>query len=135
MLLDSLKAGALYFVIVFVAGFVLGAVRVLAVVPMLGELNAVLVELPIILTVSWISCRRVIDRFRVESSVVSRLVMGALAFNLLIIAEVGLGVLVFGRSLSEATSRMQALPGVVGLAGQIAFALFPLAQIRLTNRR
>ena len=47
------KGGALYAIIVFVIGFIFGTIRVLLLVPRLGETNAVIVEAPIILAASW----------------------------------------------------------------------------------
>ena len=58
-------AGLAYFGIVFATGFALGTLRVLAVTPRLGENAAVLLELPIILTLSWVACRWLISRFDV----------------------------------------------------------------------
>ena len=49
------KAGALYAIIVFVIGFILGTIRVLLVAPRLGETTAVIIEAPIMLAASWFS--------------------------------------------------------------------------------
>jgi hypothetical protein len=46
-----------YFGIVYALGFALGTVRVLAVAPRIGELPAVLLEAPIMLAASWVTCR------------------------------------------------------------------------------
>jgi hypothetical protein len=48
-----LLTGTAYIVAVFAAGFVLGVLRTLVLVPLFGELAAVLVELPVMLTVAW----------------------------------------------------------------------------------
>ena len=60
-----IKGGAAYFALVFAAGFALGVVRVLVLAPRLGALSAVALELPLILTVSWIACGWVLKRFSV----------------------------------------------------------------------
>jgi hypothetical protein len=127
---SAIKAGLLYFVIVFAAGFVLGTLRVIVLLPLIGEIAAVALELPIILTISWLVCRRLISRFSVPATASHRLAMGALAFCLLMLAEVGLSVLVFDRSGAEYLAHLQMAPGLLGLAGQIAFALLPLAQLK-----
>ena len=57
----SLTAGLAYFAIVFVIGFVLGLIRVPFLVPLLGKLTAVLIELPIILTLAWLICRQLVS--------------------------------------------------------------------------
>ena len=55
-------AGALYAIIVFVIGFILGTIRVLLVAPRLGETIAVIIEAPVILTASWFVCRWCVKR-------------------------------------------------------------------------
>jgi hypothetical protein len=67
-----LKAGAVYFTIVFAVGFLLGTVRVLVLVPRVGETAAVMIELPIILAASWITCRWLIARFSVPARPMAR---------------------------------------------------------------
>jgi hypothetical protein len=59
----AVLAGAAYAGIVFAGGFVLGTIRVLALSPRL--LPAVQLELPIMLALSWTTCRRITRRFAV----------------------------------------------------------------------
>jgi uncharacterized membrane protein YhdT len=127
---SAIKVGILYFAIVFAAGFLLGTFRVFVLLPLIGELAAVALELPIILIISWLVCRRLINRFSVPATASQRLAIGALAFCLLMLAEVGLSVLVFDRSGAEYLAHLQTAPGLLGLAGQIAFALLPLARLK-----
>jgi hypothetical protein len=54
---ETLKAGAVYFALVFAAGFVLGTVRTLWVVPRLGVRTAELAEAPIMFGVSILAVR------------------------------------------------------------------------------
>ena len=95
-----------YVATVFAAAFVLGALRVMLVVPRLGELAAVTLEVPVVLGLSWLA-------------------MGGMAFALLMLAETLLGITLFGRSLASILATMATLPGLVGLAGQIGFGLVP----------
>lgn len=127
---SAIKVGILYFAIVFAAGFLLGTFRVFVLLPLIGELAAVALELPIILIISWLVCRRLISRFSVPATASQRLAMGALAFCLLMLAEVGLSVLVFDRSGAEYLAHLLTAPGLLGLAGQVAFALLPLSQLK-----
>jgi len=127
----ALKAGLVYFGIVFAAGFIFGAVRVTVLEPRVGAALAVIVEGPIILAVSWTVCRRLITRFSVPSSLAPRLAMGGAAFGLLIIAEVGLSLSMFGRTLAEHFAIYRNAGGVIGLAGQLVFGLFPVVQYNL----
>lgn len=123
-----LFTGTAYVVAVFAAGFVLGVLRTLVLVPLLGELAAVLVELPLILTIAWLSCTRILLRWPLSPP--SAVGMGAIAFLLLVLAEAGLSKLLAGRGLAEHLALYSQLPHQVGLAGQLAFALFPWIQAR-----
>jgi hypothetical protein len=125
----SLLAGASYFGCVFAAGFALGAVRTTSVGPLMGETFAVAMELPIILAIAWIACRWLIDRFDVPSRLVPRAAMGAVAFALLMAGELSISRLLTGRSAAEHLQLYRGSSHMLGLAGQIAFALFPVLQV------
>lgn len=133
--MTALKAGLLYFLLAFAAGFALGTIRVLFLVPAIGETAAVLVELPIMLTVSWIACRFVVDRLHVPPVASARAAMGIFAFVLLMIAEMGVAWLLGRRSVSAYLAHYVTLAGALGLVGQLAFAAFPVLQLRFTGRR
>ncbi len=124
----SASAGIVYFAVVFGVGFVLGTVRVLVIQPRIGQLIAVLVELPVMLTVSWFACRWVVRQFAVRDSRPDRLVMGAVAFALVMIAELGVSVFVFGRTPTAHLESFRAADTVLGLLMQMLFALFPIIQ-------
>jgi hypothetical protein len=126
--LPALKAGLAYFAVVFSAGFALGAIRFLIVSPRIGELPAVLLELPLMLMVSWTASRWLIRSFNVNGELTARLVMGAFAFGLVMMAEAALSVFGFGRTISEHLEAFRAIPVLLGLAGQVAFAIFPVLQ-------
>jgi hypothetical protein len=122
------KAGGLYAIIVFLIGFILGAIRVLLVAPRLGETTAVIGEVPMMLAASWLICRWCVDRLDVTRTVPARSLMGLVAFVVLISAEVGLGV-VLGRSLLEQLTSYESPAGAIGLAAQVIFAIFPVIQV------
>ena len=132
-LLRAALAGLSYVTVVFAVGFALGALRVLVLTPRLGENIAVLLELPIILAVSWFACRWLITRFNVPSQLTSRLIMGGLAFTILMIAELGVSVFVFGRTFSGHLGQYETWHSLLGLAGQITFAVFPLVQAAIAR--
>jgi hypothetical protein len=113
---------------VFAIGLVLGTIRVLVVIPRVGETNAVLLELPLMLALSWFACSWLVRRLAVPRNAAHRLVMGAVAFALLMLTELGVSVLGFGRTLAEHLAGYQAQGAQLGLAAQLAFALFPLVQ-------
>jgi hypothetical protein len=121
-------AGAAYFLILFLAGFVLGTVRMLQVAPRVGDITAVLLELPLMLTASWVVCRFLIRRMGLAAGVTPRLLMGLTGFILLILAEIALGLVGFGRSLEMQLAALAQPAGFIGLAGQVAFGAIPLLQ-------
>lgn len=126
--LHAANAGLAYFGVVFAAGFGLGVLRVFFVTPRLGETVAVLFELPVILALSWLACRWLITRLDVSPRVTARLIMGGLAFAILMAAEFAVSKFAVGRSLWDHLDHYRELPALLGLAGQVAFALFPIIQ-------
>jgi hypothetical protein len=81
------EAGALYAIIVFLIGFILGTIRVLLVAPRLGETTAVILEAPMMLAASWFVVRWCVDRLDVRRTIQARLLMGLVAFMVLMSAE------------------------------------------------
>ena len=124
----ALAAGCVYFLIVFAAGFALGTLRVLLIAPRVGEMAAVALELPAMLAASWFAAGWVARRFAVPARLAPRLAMGAIAFAVLMLAEFALAA-TMGRSPAAFAAALLTAPGLLGLAGQIAFALCPAARI------
>ena len=122
----ALKAGIAYFVVVFAFAFAMGTLRVLVLVPRLGELTAVLIEVPLVVAVSWWVCTRAVARWQVGNAKRDRLLMGAYAFGLLIAVEWTLSVTAFGRTSAQFVQAMFTPAGAIGLAGQVVFGLMPL---------
>ena len=115
-MVDNLfRAGTTYFALVFSAAFVLGAIR------------TTVLELPIVLSISWKASAWVVRKQRISSGHIDRIVMGSVAFGLLMMAEFLLAVQAFDKTLPEfAYELISSKPEMVGLAGQIVYALFPL---------
>lgn len=122
--MNSTKAGATYFAIIFLLGFVLGSARVLFVIPRIGALAATLLELPVILAASWFVSGWLIKKLQVAPEAGSRLFMGSIAFALTMIAEPLLGF-AFGRSMAEQYEALVSPVGLLGLGGQAVFGLMP----------
>lgn len=121
----ALRAGALYAALVFAAGFALGALRVFVVAPRLGPVAAVLVELPLMLALSWHLAGRLTLTPAGRMPAAHRVVMGETAFALLMAAEVALG-LALGQSVAAIIAHFATPEGAIGLAGQLAFGAMPL---------
>ena len=114
----------IYVATVFAAAFALGVLRVLVVAPRLGGLAAVALEVPVVLGLSWAVAGAVLRRWPLPRPG-QRLAMGGLAFAVLMLAEMVLGITLFGRTMAGILAAMTTLPGLIGLAGQIGFALVP----------
>ncbi len=120
------KAGMLYAFGVFVVGFAFGVVRMMLLEPNLGELWPIIIEVPIILGVSWILCQRAIAVLRVSGDWRSRALMAVVSLTVLLIAEITLWTMMFDYSLVTFFVRYTTLAGAIGLIGQITFASFPM---------
>jgi hypothetical protein len=127
----ALEGGALYFAIVFTAGFLFGTIRTLWLTDEVGPAYAVLIELPLILLVSWIACGFSIRRSHVPRRTGPRLAMGLAAFLLLLIAEALVAMLLGGLSLAEHLASYREAGPRIGLAAQLVFALLPVLRRNL----
>ncbi len=132
--MNILKAGSAYFALIFSFGFILGTIRVLAIIPRIGEFAATLLELPLILTASWFVSGWLIKRLQIAPDTGSRFLMGAAAFGITMIAEPLLG-LSFGRPLAEQWTALLRPAGLAGLAGQALFGLMPWIRLQTIDLR
>lgn len=126
------RAGVAYFALVFAAGFALGVVRTLWLEPALGAVTAVALELPVILAASWFAARWLVARHAIAAGG-PRVVMGAVAFALLLGAECSLAALQGGNA-ADFVAAFARPERMLGLAGQFAFACFPLLQPAVRRR-
>lgn len=125
-MIRALKAGLAYFLVVFALAFAMGMLRVLVLVPRIGEVPAVLIEVPLIVAASWWVCGRAAARWQVGPATAERLLMGGLAFTLLMATEWALSVTAFGRPSCQFVQALLTPAGAIGLSGQGLFALMPL---------
>ena len=121
--MTALALGLRYFAGVFAVGFALGTVRTLWLVPLVGEIGAVAMELPFMLAASWWWCGRLLARQPL--GLAGRAVMGGSAFVWLMIAELALAM-AMGRTPAQHFAAMLTAAGLLGLAGQVVFAALPL---------
>lgn len=120
-----LKPAALYFALAFAAGFLLAIPRILLLTPRVGEVLAVLIECPIILLISFLLAHWVVRRFAPRAGPAHRLAIGLIAFALLISAELLLSW-ARGTTPREFAAGLLLPAGIIGMAAQVLFALFPL---------
>jgi hypothetical protein len=121
--MTALALGLRYFAGVFAVGFALGTIRTLWLVPLVGEISAVAMELPFMLAASWWWGRRLLARQPLPLA--GRAVMGGSAFAWLMLAELALS-LAFGRTPAQHFAVMITAAGLLGLSGQLAFAAMPM---------
>jgi len=130
----AVEAGLLYCAVVLAAGFVLGAMRVVWVAPLAGELAGVALEAPVMLAVSWSACGWTMERLDISDRFLDRLVMGAVALAPLLAAEAAISMLAQGRSLPDYLSHSPHAAVLLGLLVQVAFAVFPILRRRALER-
>ena len=118
------SAGLAYWAVVLALGFVLGTVRVLWLAPLIGLLPATALELPVMLGASWCTAGWLVRRFAINSAG-EGLAAGGLAFALLIAAECALAVTMMGQTPAQWLADLRQPHALLGLAGQVAFALMP----------
>jgi hypothetical protein len=124
--MQILKAGVLYFALVFGAGLVLGPIRILWLVPRFGTRLAELMEAPVMLVVIILAARWIMRRFAVLSTVFQRLGMGCIALALLLVAEFTLVLRLRGLTIAEYLANRDPVSGTVYYVLLGVFALMPL---------
>ena len=120
-----IRASFLYFALVMGAGFLLGSVRVLFVVPHLGERWAELAEMPIMAIVIFVAAGYILRRYPEVQTRGRALVVGFTALALSVSAELVLAVVLQSQSLSEYLASRDKISGSVYLVMLVAFALMP----------
>jgi hypothetical protein len=123
---DTLKAGVVYFALVFAAGFVLGTIRTLWVVPRLGVRTAELAELPIMLCISILAARWVVRHVRISPLLSRRLAMGGIALSLMLVAEFTLRLWIRGMTIREYFAARDPVSGAAYFLTLGAFAVIPI---------
>ncbi len=129
-MMQILKAGVLYFAIVFGAGFMLGFIRILWVVPRFGTRMAELMETPIMFLITIVSAWWLVRRLAVPSTLSSRLGMGCIALGLLLVAEFTFVLWLRGLSIGEYLASRDPVSGTVYYLMLGVYAIMPLLLAR-----
>ena len=124
--MQILQAGLFYFAIVFAAGFVLGAIRTVWIVPRVGTRVAELVEEPIMLVVTIMAARWIVLLLAVPPIPSARLEMGGIALGLLLVAEFGLMLRLRGLSIKQYLATRDPVSGTVFYVMLGVLAVIPL---------
>jgi hypothetical protein len=126
--LRAAEPGVVYFLVVFAVGWILGPIRTLWAVPRFGALAGALMEAPLMLISMLVAAKWAVRRFAVNS-INAVIVMGAIAFGLLIPAEIG-GLWLRRLTLHEYLEGLISPPGIVSLALFLLFGAMPLLTVR-----
>jgi hypothetical protein len=128
-MIQVLKVSALYFAGVFAAGFVLGAIRTLWIVPALGTRAAELIEAPIMLLVVTFAARTIV-RLHALAQWWQWLTVGLVALALLLAVEFTVVIRLRDLSLSEYFASQDPVSGAVYYVLLGIFAVMPLLMFR-----
>ncbi|HEX2668084.1 MAG TPA: hypothetical protein VHP13_06895 [Gammaproteobacteria bacterium] len=120
-----LAASALYFGLVFAAGFALGVLRSLWLAPRLGERRAELLEMPLMLGVSALAATVLARGPAAGFTPTERLAMGGLALLMLLAVELLLVKPMRGMSLRHYIAGRDPVALSAYLAALLGFALMP----------
>jgi hypothetical protein len=119
-----LKAGLIYFLLVFGAGFALAFIRLPFLVPRFGIRIAELMEAPVMLAVIVWASRRLAHRTP-DLTRLYRLLAGVFALTLLVTAELILAYLLDNRSPSQYIASRDPISGSVYILSLAFFAVAP----------
>lgn len=121
-----IRAALQYFAAVFGAGFILGPIRILWLVPRLGTRVSELLELPIILAVSVLAARWILRRRAAPPGAGFRLGMGGIALLLMLTAEFGLVLRLRGMTPAQYLAERDPVSGTGYYVALVVFAAIPL---------
>jgi hypothetical protein len=124
--LRAVKAGVVYFLLMFAVGWILGPIRELWAVPHLGRVVATVLEAIIMLIAMVVGAQWVIRQFEVPHRLGSTLTMGLIAVGLLFPAEIAGIIWVRRLSVQEYLASFATVPGAISLAMFLVFAAMPI---------
>lgn len=119
-------AGLSYFGLAFGAGFALGAMRVLFLVPRIGERYAELCEIPVMLVVIYYSARFIVSKFGLDHKSASAFLCGLIALVLLLSFEFTLVLYVRELSFSQYIDTRDLISGSAYVISLVIFWLMPI---------
>ncbi|MBX3305681.1 MAG: hypothetical protein KF751_06455 [Nitrospira sp.] len=125
-----LRVAALYFLLVFEAGFILGTGRVLILVPLIGERIAELVEMPLMLAVIVATARWMV-RHKLDGRQSSALSVGFIAMGFVLLADLAVGIWLRGMSATEVFLNRDPVSGATYYAALLLFAVMPAILVRV----
>jgi len=131
--LRAVKAGVVYFLLIFALGWILGPIRELWAVRYFGHVTATLLEGMIMLIAMAITAGWIIRQFEVSHPLGSTLTMSLIGIGLLFPAEIVGVIWVRHLSVREYLAHFTTVPGVISLAMFLFFAAMPTVVGRFTT--
>jgi hypothetical protein len=128
--MQILKAGLLYFALIFGVGFVLGTVRTLWIVPRFGTRIAELMEMPVMFVVTVLAARWVARRLCLPPAPATRLGVGFVALAFLLISEFSFVLWLRGLPIGEYLANRDPVAGTAYIVMLGAFSVMPLLVAR-----
>lgn len=136
--IPAVVSGVIYGSGMFAVGFLLGVGRILWLEPKVGEVQAVLIEIPLMLLFCWYLstrcvlawyCCQVCLAFTEECTNINAL--GISAFTSLCLMESFFSVALFHKTLGELEDDFTSTKGSIGVAAQILASSFPMIQLAM----
>ncbi|MBR9909453.1 MAG: hypothetical protein GYB33_03760 [Gammaproteobacteria bacterium] len=128
-----IRAAACYFALIFGVGFLLGIVRVLWLLPRLGERWAELLEMPFMALAIYFAASYVVRKFSLPARAAVRWWVGALALLFMLTAELLLAVIMQEQSLADYAASRDPVSGSVYIAMLLLFAAAPRLLVLLPS--
>lgn len=128
-----MRAATVYFACVFGAGFVLGAVRVALLEPMIGAGTAQLLEMPLMMAVIVLSARWLVRRDREGIGGRGWLGAGALAACGVLLADLLVGMVLRGMTAWQLFAGREVAPALAYGGLLLAFAVGPYVAARVRS--
>ncbi|MEO1207245.1 MAG: hypothetical protein AAFV45_13035 [Pseudomonadota bacterium] len=126
---QAVKAGFLYFAVLFALGWVLGPIRVLLLEPRLGQAGALAIEAPLMIAGMVFAARWLTARLGIAHACLPRATMGLTAVASLAVAEILSSILISGQPELPSTSDVSwlfSLAGALSIGLYCALATMPL---------
>lgn len=124
--MSNVVGGLVYFVITYAAGFVFGTIRQFVLAPTVGDTPALLVEIPLMLTVIYFAARAIVSALRPGATRLDAAVVGLVAFCALMLAEFAMSGLLRGWSVGEWLQSFTTINGAISLVMFAVFAVMPV---------
>jgi hypothetical protein len=129
-----LKAAGIYFAIVFGAGFVLGTLRVLLLLPRFGTRAAELMEMPFMFIAIMLGARLTARRFRLHTSPPMSIVVGMVALCLVVMLELTVVLWLRGMTFSNYLTERDPISSTVYYLMLLIFGVMPWLMVQRSRK-